>query len=1106
MILHRKLSVFIPVLLLVMALFSAVPAEAQYTLGNPFKDPVVSNNAANSAVDFKAVTENILGGKVAVGGTAYVVVLFKNMGSSTIKTGSINLYPSSTVSAQVTLNQCADAPIASDAQCAITVAVKGLTSGAWRVEMLVDHDGRSRIAIASLSGDVEAASKTETAGKQDIEISPGNLYFGTSAGGIELVRSLVLNNHAAETIKIKNIILSAPEQSGFSYKSQCPESLRPEESCTLIVSWLPTSRGLAQGVIAIQHSGKTGMTQAEIKGLFQPPTSGDAGNANGKVEISPTSLDFGTSPGGLALKRAVVLSNRTGEDINIWSMDLKMPELSGFSYESQCPEILLPDETCNVIITWTPTTKGLAQGLLAVQHSGRTGMAQVEIKGSLQPVGEAVRDNTGKVELSPENMDFGISSGGIPIKRSIVLSNHTAEDVDIWDIDLDVPEQSGFSYFSQCPQTLMPEEACNITVSWLPTSKGLAQGVLTIQHSGRAGMVRAEMKGVFQSTGDVSKDTEGKVEVSPDIMDFGLSSGGIALVRSMVISNHTSEPVKLTNVILNAPDQSGFSYKSECPETLAVDGVCNIIVTWLPTSRGLAQGVLAVQHSGKGGLVQTELKGTLQSTGDTSKDAGGKVEAGPEIMDFGVSSGGIAMIRSIVLSNHTHETIKITNIALNAPDQSGFSYKSECPEMLPEEGMCNIIVTWLPTSKGLAQGVLTAYHSGKGGLVQTELKGTLQSTGDTAKDAGGKVEVEPELMDFGVSPGGIALVRSLVLTNRTPEEIKIKDVSLNASEQSGFSFKSQCGETLAPEKSCNVVVTWLPTSKGLAQGSLVVQHSGKAGVIQSDIKGTLQPNAVTSATIYPEATPDKGLLVSDKEAIDFGSGIKNESAITVTLVNSGKVDLTIEDIRLAIGDRDLSISGSGCRKGTVLSPSGACPLIMAWSPTHEGSIIDSLQIVHTGARGLLVMPVRGTADPSVGTAIAGKTVVSSGSDKTGSVFSVPPTGYGGRSGAPALKSVFGNYTVTSHSSSRAVINGPSGGLVVRDGETVVLSGIKCTVTIVPNGVILSSGKDSVTLLFDKSLRLLDQATSSISSESAPAAAQSPVGSLYPPALPVTTQP
>ena len=65
-----------------------------------------------------------------------------------------------------------------------------------------------------------------------------------------------------------------------------------------------------------------------------------------------------------------------------------------------------------------------------------------------------------------------------------------------------------------------------------------------------------------------AKETVGKVEIAPENMDFGTSAGGIPLVQSVVVSNHTPEAIKIANVGLSAPEQAGFTYKSQCPETL----------------------------------------------------------------------------------------------------------------------------------------------------------------------------------------------------------------------------------------------------------------------------------------------------------------------------------------------------------------------------------------------------------------------------------------------------------------------------------------------------------------------------------------------------------
>ena len=226
---------------------------------------------------------------------------------------------------------------------------------------------------------------------------------------------------------------------------------------------------------------------------------------------------------------------------------------------------------------------------------------------------------------------------------------------------------------------------------------------------------------------------------------------------------------------------------------------------------------------------------------------------------------------------------------MDVPDRSGFSYDSQCPETLRPGETCNIVVTWQPTAKGLAQGVLAVQHSGKSGMSRAEVKGVYQPVESAAKEASGegKVQATPDNLDFGSSPGGISAVRSVILTNNSEKDVDIKGVVLDVPEQSGFSYKSECPSTLSPGKACNIVVTWMPTAKGVAEGVLVVQHTGRSGMTQVDVKGTLQPEEGKVATIYPEIAPDRGLLVSDKEKIDFGANIKEESAITMTLVNAG---------------------------------------------------------------------------------------------------------------------------------------------------------------------------------------------------------------------------
>lgn len=169
-------------------------------------------------------------------------------------------------------------------------------------------------------------------------------------------------------------------------------------------------------------------------------------------------------------------------------------------------------------------------------------------------------------------------------------------------------------------------------------------------------------------------------------------------------------------------------------------------------------------------------------------------------------------------------------------------------------------------------------------------------------------------------------------------------------------------------------------------------------------------------------------------------------------------------------DSGISISRSGCRPGIILKPVEACALTLNWSPTRSGTVVDDVQISHDGARGILVLPVRGSATGAISRdsmAVRQPAITEDGVVAE----TVMPT--------PVLD----GYVVTSHSPSRAVINGPVGSLVVREGESVVVSGVKWAVTIVQSGVILSSDADEILLVFDRSLKPAPQAPSSASGRS-----------------------
>ena len=179
------------------------PAIAQ----SAFEDPGSRVASAGAGGDF-ATVNNPITGDVSLGASSQIVVLFRNDDSKPVKPGAINLYPSSNISASVGENQCSASPeaeIAPGEICAISLQVKGLQQGNYRIEMLMRHSGRSKLLTATVSGTVASTGNAAQDIVSDIEAIPPEIDFESlNESGLQ-VKSVVLRNITSQPITITDI-------------------------------------------------------------------------------------------------------------------------------------------------------------------------------------------------------------------------------------------------------------------------------------------------------------------------------------------------------------------------------------------------------------------------------------------------------------------------------------------------------------------------------------------------------------------------------------------------------------------------------------------------------------------------------------------------------------------------------------------------------------------------------------------------------------------------------------------------------------------------------------------------------------------------------------
>jgi hypothetical protein len=552
------------------------------------------------------------------------------------------------------------------------------------------------------------------------------------------------------------------------------------------------------------------------------------------------------------------------------------------------------------------------------------------------------------------------------------------------------------------------------------------------------------------------------------------------------------------------------------------------------------------------GLAATDSSGGSASKGTDLVAVKDKIEGGA--IALGSSSQVVLLFR-----NDSAKPIVAGDISLYPSSNVSAQVSQNQCSLTPLDvgAVCAIALNTKGLQAGKYRIEILVKHDGRSRLLTSTITGDVEASADQSNEVISDVEANPSELDFGDLSESQTMVRSVVLRNITSNPINISDVRIEANDQSGFNLQTTCAK-LETGQACIATVSWAPQKKGDSSGILIIEHDGPTGVASIPLDGSYDPSDAEAAKTFPEAVPGKGLLISTTEEIEFGDNISTSSAITISLVNIGDVPLTLQDLRLSNNENGVEVGRSGCKPGTVLSPVEACALTLTWSPVREGAIIDDIQIRHNGARGILVLPVRGSAAKAVnkdskaivlnngglylggipsllttdllddevikpgastpsgdsqssddkdGAAPSGTDGDSKGSSSSsgGSSSSATPASYGGSaqggtssSGprqatkAADVQGILDGFAVTSLASNRAVITGPGGSRVVFDGEESIIAGVLWSISVKNSAVEFGNGNQKVLMLFDKSLSSVNRAggqsgsgsTSSVSSSTA----------------------
>jgi hypothetical protein len=203
--------------------------------------------------------------------------------------------------------------------------------------------------------------------------SPGSLSFGTVAvGSSQTPQTTTMTNVGVGPLQITGVSVKGANASDFSQTNNCPASLAQGASCTINVTFAPTSGGTRSATINVGDSGAPRLQGVTLKG-----TGTFAG-------LSPTSVSFGNQGVGTSSNPQTVTLTNLSSGTTFSSIKIAITGVNGadFSATSDCGSTLAAGAHCSIKLVFTPQATGSRRGTLNVTQNGTNNPAPVPLAGT----------------------------------------------------------------------------------------------------------------------------------------------------------------------------------------------------------------------------------------------------------------------------------------------------------------------------------------------------------------------------------------------------------------------------------------------------------------------------------------------------------------------------------------------------------------------------------------------------------------------------------------------------------------------------------------------------------------------------------------------------
>jgi hypothetical protein len=197
-----------------------------------------------------------------------------------------------------------------------------------------------------------------------VSVAPSSIFMPNTVVGMISSNATV---EVTNNLKVALTITSISADGDFSQINNCTSPISSGGSCSLTITFKPTTLGLRSGTITITDSASN-----------SPQVVNLTGNGVSSASTTVSSHNFGSIAVGASATYKLYLMNNQAVPLNITAITTT----GDYSQTNQCVSPLGAGKDCAIVVKFTPNTIGTRSGVLTITDSANNSPQTVSLSGA----------------------------------------------------------------------------------------------------------------------------------------------------------------------------------------------------------------------------------------------------------------------------------------------------------------------------------------------------------------------------------------------------------------------------------------------------------------------------------------------------------------------------------------------------------------------------------------------------------------------------------------------------------------------------------------------------------------------------------------------------